>query len=459
MADNQANAPTGTRLPHMLRALRHRNYRLFFFGQLLSLAGTWMQYTAMGWLVMALTGDPFKLGLVGFAGQLPNLVLAPMAGVFADRWNRRRVLIATQVLSLVQAGLLSAAVLGGLIRPGHPQDAWYLIGMSLMLGIINSVDIPVRQSFVVEMVGSREDLASAIPLNSFLMNITRFVGPPVAGLIVFYGNRWRGEPSGEGLCFLFNSASYIAVIAALLAMSMTPREPRKERRRFLHELAGGLRYAWQAPHIRIVLLFLAIVSIAGMPYMVLMPAFARQTFGGDAMTQGLLMGSVGVGAILGTLVLASQRNPLGLGRIMATGTFFFGGGLVAFAFCAPVWRWLAPLVFGHPAAELPHNMVLLLAGPMLAAVGFGQVAQLVAGNTLLQMVVDDDKRGRVMSLHTVAFLGTMPLGSLLAGTVAKGIGPDMTVLAGGLACIAAASVFAARLSALRHALAAREAGG
>jgi MFS family permease len=428
----------------VLRALNHRNYRLFFCGQGLSLLGTWMQHLALGWLVFKLTGDEFKLGLVGFAAQLPNMVLAPMAGVFADRWDRRRILIATQALSMLQAAVLAAMVLSGFVR--GPGDVWYLIGMSLMLGLINSVDIPVRQSFVVEMVGSREDLAAAIPLNSLLFNLTRFVGPSLAGLVVYW---W-----GEGFCFLFNSASYLAVIAALLAMRLAPRERRAERRRFLHELREGVSYAWGTPHIRLVLFFLATVSLVGIPYMVLMPAFAKDVFHGDSKTQGFLMGAVGLGAICGTLLLASQRSPVGLGRIMATGTLVFGVGLAAFALCGLSWDWLAPRLWGRPAVELPPNLVLWLAGPVLAAVGFGQVSQLVAGNTLLQMVVDEDKRGRVMSLHTVAFLGTMPLGSLLAGTVAHHhlLGPTWTVLAGGLACLVAAAFFSARLRALRSVL-------
>jgi len=438
-------ASAGVRLPFVLRALRHRNYRLFFFGQGLSLIGTWMQHLALGWLVFRLTGDAFKLGLVGFAGQIPNLVFAPMAGVFADRWDRRRILMGTQALAMLHAGALAALVLGGFIT--RPGDAWYLIGMSLVLGVINSVDIPVRQSFIVEMVGSREDLAGAVPLNSFLMNGTRLVGPSLAGIVVYY---W-----GEGLCFLVNSASYVAVLAALLAMRLTPRERPAARRQFLRELREGVGYAWGTPHIRLVLLFLAMMSIVGMPYMVLMPAFAKNVFGGDSKTQGFLMGAVGVGALCGTFLLASQKSPQGLGRIMAVGSGVFGAALVAFASCDVAWMELAPQLCGRSAWELPPNLVLVLAAPILAAVGFGQVAQLVAGNTLLQMVVDEDKRGRVMSLHTVAFLGVVPFGSLLAGAVARQIGPTDTVFAGGVLCLVAAVVFSARLSALREAVAPR----
>jgi MFS family permease len=432
----------------VLRALRHRNYRLFFFGQGMSLIGTWMQSLALSWLVFRLTGDEFKLGLVGFAGQLPNLVLAPMSGVFADRWDRRGLLLATQTLSMIQAAVLAALVLSGFVH--QASDAWYLIGMSLVLGVINSVDIPVRQSFVVEMVGSREDLASAIPLNSFLVNGTRFLGPSLAGFVVAW---W-----GEGLCFLLNSASYLAVIAALAAMKLSPRQHCNRKQQFRHELHEGLTYAWNTSHIRLVLLFLAVVSLVGIPYMVLMPAFAKDVFHGDARTQGLLLGMVGAGAVCGTFFLASQRSTLGLGRIMVVGSAVFGAALVAFSFCGVAWQWIAPRICGRTAAELPPNLVFWLAAPILATVGFGQVAQLVAGNTLLQMVVDDDKRGRVMSLHTVAFLGITPFGSLFAGMLARHIGPTRTVFAGGVLCLIGTAVFSARLSALQHAIAVSKAG-
>jgi MFS family permease len=426
-----------SRLPFVLRALRHRNYRLFFFGQGLSLLGVWMQNLAMSWLIYRLTGDEFKLGLIGFAGQIPNLVFAPLSGVFADRWDRRKLLVITQVCSLIQASVLSVLVMGGYIS--RPEDAWYLIGLTALLGMINSVDIPVRQSFIVEMVGSREDIASAIPLNSFLMNMTRFVGPPLAGLVVAL---W-----GEGLCFLLNSVSYLAVIAALLAMKLTPREILPGGMRFREQFKEGLSYVYASREIRVVLLFLAAVAMVGVPYMVLMPAFAKTVLHGDARTQGLLMGSVGIGAVLGTLYQASRRKA-GLGRIMGTGSIIFGVGLVLFSLCGVVWDRFAPPVLGRPISQLPANAALVLAGPVLMAVGFGQVSQLVSGNTLLQILVEDDKRGRVMSLHTVAFLGMMPIGSLLAGAVAKHIGPSQTVFLGGVLCLILAVLFLKSLASL-----------
>jgi MFS family permease len=433
---------SAARLPFILRALRSRNYRLFFFGQGLSLIGTWMQYLALSWLVFRMTGDEFKLGLVGFASQIPNLFFAPMTGVIADRWDRRRLLLLTQTLSLLQAATLAAMVLTGFVR--DPADAWYLIGMSLLLGVINSVDITVRQAFVVEMVESRGDLASAIPLNSMLINATRFVGPPLAGLVVM---AW-----GEGLCFVLNAASYLPVIAALLAMKLVPKNSTNQRRHFLHELREGFRYCWHTRAIRLVLLAIAMMSLVGIPYAVLMPAFAKDVFGGDAGTQGFLTGSVGVGAVIGTIFLAAQRTPRRLGNIIAFSTTLFGLALVAFAFCRNAWDFLAPKFYGHPAQDLPPNLILWLAGPLLAVVGFAQVGQLVSANTLLQTITDEDKRGRVMSLYTVAFLGFTPLGSLLAGGVARQFGPSGTVLIGGVLCLITSGIFAARLAALRHAL-------
>ena len=439
----------GARLPFVLRALRHRNYRLFFFGQGASLVGTWMQHMAMQWLVYRLTDSALMLGIVTFAGQIPNLVFAPVAGVFADRWNRRRLLLLTQSLSMLQAVTLAALMFTGVIHSA--SEAWALVAMSLFLGVVNSVDIPVRQSFVVEMVGSREELAGAIPLNSFLVNSSRFVGPSIAGLLVAWAGRRWGEGAGEGACFLANALTYMSVLGALLAMRLTPRSRTTPPRRLSHELAEGLAYAWNTPHIRLLLLFLASLSLAGIPYMTLMAAFAKKIFAGDARLQGWLMGAVGLGAVGGTFMLASQRSPMGLGRIMSRGSMIFGSGLVLFALLGHFWDALGPAIYSGPAGP-PSWGVLPLAVPLLMAVGFGQVSQLTAGNTLLQTLVDDDKRGRVMSLHAVAFIGVAPLGSLAAGAIASHIGAPGTVLLGGAGCLTGAAIFAARLRALRGAI-------
>ncbi|HOX08369.1 MAG TPA: MFS transporter [Planctomycetota bacterium] len=435
------------RLPFALRALRHPNYRLFFFGQGASLIGTWMQHMAMQWLVFRLTGSEVMLGVVSFAGQIPNLLFAPVAGVFADRWDRRRLLLVTQTLSMLQAAALAALMFSGQIRT--PSDAWILVVMSLFLGLVNSVDIPVRQSFVVEMVGSREELAGAIPLNSFLVNSSRFIGPSVAGLLVAWAARYAGDDAGEGSCFLVNALTYLGVLGALLAMRLTPRERTAPARRLGRELSDGLAYAWRTPHIRLILLFLASVSLAGIPYMTLMAVFAKEVFGGDARLQGWLMGAVGLGAIAGTFMLASRRSSAGLGRAMARGALVFGSGLMLFAALAFLWPRLWPALYAGRAAP-PVWAVLPLAVPLLMAVGFGQVSQLTAGNTLLQTLVDEDKRGRVMSLHTVAFLGVAPLGSLAAGAIARHLGAPATVLIGGAACLTGALLFSARLRALRE---------
>lgn len=443
------------RWPFALRALRHRNFQYFFVGQGLSVLGTWMQRLAMGWFVYRLTGDKLLLGVMDFAGQLPMLLLAPLSGVLADRWNRRSLLLCTQALSMLQAAVLSVLVLGGSISSG--REAWYLVALSLAFGIVNAVDVPVRQAFVVEMVASREDLSSAIPLNSFLMNSTRFIGPPLAGLVVAW---W-----GEGACFVTNAVSYLAVIVALLLMRLPPRPARRERTNMLRDLREGVVYCWRETHIRLSLLFLMVLSVVGIPYAVLMPAFAKDVFHGDARTQGFLLGAVGAGAVVGTLFLATRRSAVGLASIMTVSGGIFGAGLVLFSFSAPAWSRLAARLFGATAPDLPANSVLVLAGPALAAVGFGQVGLLVAGNTLLQTVVDDDKRGRVMSLRAVAFLGMAPVGSLLAGWAARHIGAGPTVFAGGVLCLLGAALFATRLPILRRAIKAsyakqlREVGG
>jgi MFS family permease len=419
--------PIPDRLRHVLRALGHRNYRLFFMGQSVSLVGTWMQHTAMAWLVYRLTGSQFMLGAVGFAGQIPMFLFAPLAGVLADRWNRHRLLLVTQVLAMVHAATLAGLVFGGVIA--ESGDAWMLIVLSVFLGLVNSLDMPVRQAFIVELVGGKEDLGNAIALNSMLMNSSRLVGPSIAGLLIRF--------IGEKACFLTNAVSYLSVIAALLAIRVAARPPPAARRHLLHELREGLAYAWGTPYIRLILVFVAMVSLVGVPYAVLMPVFAKDVLHGDAQTLGFLFASVGVGAVCGNLVLASRRSPQGLGRLMAVASVIFGLGLVGFSLSRSLW----------------------LSMPLLVLIGFGMVGQVVAANTVLQTVVDDDKRGRVMSLHGAAFLGMMPFGSLLAGSLASRIGAPYTVLGGGLICLASTLVFATRLTSLRARLAATAAPG
>jgi MFS family permease len=397
----------------MGRALRHQNYRLFFFGQGISLIGTWLTRVATSWLVYRLTGSALLLGLVGFAGQIPTFLLAPLAGVYVDRWNRHRVLVVTQALALIQSTLLAFFALTGTIAVAH------VLALSVLQGIINAFDTPARQAFVVEMVEDREDLPNAIALNSSLVNGARLVGPSVAGVLIAL--------VGEGYCFAVDAVSYLAVIASLLLMRVAPRAPAAAPRAALTELREGFRYAAGFAPIRSILLLLALVSLTGIPYTVLMPMFAAGVLGGGPHTLGLLMGASGVGALTGALVLAARRSVLGLGRTLWVAGGIFGVGLVAFSF----------------SRALPLSLVLMV------VTGGGMMVQMAASNTLIQTLVDEDKRGRVMSFFTMAFFGMAPFGSLAAGWLGDRIGAPATVRCGGLVTLVGVALFARQLPALR----------
>lgn len=402
-------------LSFMLRALSHRNYKLFFSGQSLSLIGTWMTRIATSWLVYRLTGSALLLGVVGFAGQIPSFLLAPFAGVLVDRWNRHRLLVATQVLAMLQSIALALLSLTGLIK------IWHIIALSIFQGIINAFDMPARQAFVVEMVERREDLPNAIALNSSMVNAARLVGPSIGGVVI--------AAVGEGWCFMLDGVSYIAVILSLLLMKITPRmTERLKEKNMLAEIREGWRYASGFAPIRNVLLLLALVSLVGMPYTVLMPVFANEILHGGPNTLGILMAASGVGALAGALFLAGRKSVLGLGKYIPLTAAAFGAGLVAFSFSRVLW------------------LSLLL----MVVTGLGFMVQMAASNTVLQTIVDEDKRGRVMSFYTMAFMGTAPLGSLLAGTIAERIGAPHTLMFGGLGCILGALWFAASLPSLRR---------
>ena len=401
-------------LKHGLRALRHRNFRLFLGGQVVSLAGTWMQQVALSWLVYRLTRSPFLLGLMGFAGQIPSLLLAPFAGVWADRGNRRRIVIATQALAMVQALLLAALVFSGHVSVG------YLLALSVFLGLVAGVDIPTRQAFLVEMVTGREDLANAIALNSSVFNAARLVGPAVAGLMIGL--------VGEGMVFLLNGLSYVAVIAALFAMRVAAHaQTRAAPEPMGRKLAEGFRYAFGFPPIRALLLLVGVVSVMGVPFTVLLPVFATEVLGGNAHTLGFLMAASGVGALIGALYLAGRKTVRGLGYVILGAVALFGASLI---------------VFG-----LSRRVSLSMAA--LLAAGLGMMAHMASSNTILQTIVDDDKRGRVMSFYSMAFMGMVPFGSLLAGALASRVGAPRTVMLGGAACLLAAAAFARALPALR----------
>jgi MFS family permease len=400
-------------LRFLMRALAHRNYRLFFGGQSLSLIGTWMQQIAMSWLVYRMTGSAFLLGLVGFTGQVPTVIFGSFAGVFADRLNRRNLLIATQTLSMLQAFLLAFLTLTGSVA------VWHLIVLSIILGTVNAFDVPVRQAFVIDMVKNKNDLGNAIALNSFMFNSARLVGPSIAGLLIAY--------VGEGVCFLLNGISYFAIILALMAMRITHKVRKQISKAVFHEIKDGFQYAFGFAPIRYIILLVGLVSFLSMPYIVLMPIFARDILHGGSHTLGFLMGATGIGALLGALYLASRKSVIGLGRLITISTCVFGCGLIAFSF----------------SRYLPLSLCLML------ITGFGMILSLASCNTIVQTVVDEEKRGRVMSFYAIAFVGMAPFGSLIGGSIAHNIGAPLTLTICGISSIIGSVFFYKRLPQIR----------
>ncbi|HUH14021.1 MAG TPA: MFS transporter [Longimicrobiales bacterium] len=396
-----------------LRSLAYRNFRIYFTGQGISLVGTWMQRVAMGWLVYRLSGSAFVLGLVGFAGHIPTLLLAPFAGVAADRWSRKRILYLTQGLAMGQALVLAALTLTGVVA------VWHVLVLALFLGTLDAFDIPARQSFFVHMIDDPEDLGNAIALNSTVFNLARLVGPSIAGILIAL--------AGEGVVFALNGATYLSMLVALALMHTASTGARDRSQRLLQNLRDGFGFAWSFLPVRAVLQLVTVVSFVGTPFVVLMPVFATDVLGGGPDTLGFLMAAQGAGALAGALYLASRRGVQGLGRVIAFSAGIFGAGLIFFGLSR--WLWLSL--------------------PLLALAGFGIMVQMAACNTFLQSVVGDGMRGRIMSLYTMAFVGTMPLGSLVAGAVAERVGAPLTVSVGGAASLVTAVVFARRLPALR----------
>jgi MFS family permease len=411
---NNANASLENthRIPQMLRALRHRNFQLFFSGQLISLIGTWMDNIAEAWLVYRLTGSSLLLGTVAFAGQIPVFLLAPIGGMVADRWNRQRVVIATQACSMVLAGILAVLTLTGRVT------VWEVVVLAALMGAVNAFDIPARQAFLVDMVG-REDLMNGIALNSSMFNGARVIGPSIAGILV--------ASIGEGWCFAANSISYIAVIAGLLLMRVN-RAPVEVRRvsPFEH-IVEGFRFVWNTGPIRALLLLLGLVSLVAMPYSVLMPIFAAKILHGDARTLGVLMGATGVGALGGALTLASRSGVKGLGRWVAVACASFGTALILFSFS----RWY------------------FLSVALLVPVGFAMMVQMASSNTLIQAMVPDRLRGRAMAVYSMMFMGMVPMGALLSGWSADHIGAQWTLALGGVGAIIGAGLFARNLPKIR----------
>ncbi len=413
---------------HAWRALRHRNFRLFFGGQTISLIGSWMTRIATSWLVFRLTHSALLLGTVSFAGQIPTFLFAPFAGVWVDRLDRRKVLVWTQTLAMVQSFALAGLTFSGLITV-----KWILV-LSVMQGIINAFDMPGRQSFMVQMVEDRADLGNAIAINSSMVNVARLIGPSLAGMLI--------AATSEAWCFLIDGISYIAVIASLLMMHINVVAVRRATSSMLEELKEGWSYVMEFLPIRTILLLFAVVSLMGMPFVVLMPVFAANVLHGGAHTLGFLMGAMGVGALISALSLAARKSVRGLIRMIPIAAAVFGLGLIGFGMSHTFW--------------LSMLMVLIA--------GMGMMQGMAASNTIIQTLTSEDKRGRVMSYYTMAFVGMAPFGSLLAGSMAHAIPPtpmwivtgtalagaQWTVILNGIVVVLGAGWFVTRLPSLRR---------
>ncbi len=415
-SQQQGPAPEDTQragLSHAWRALRHRNFRLFFGGQSISLIGTWMTRVATSWLVYRLTKSAILLGTVGFAGQIPTFLLAPIAGVIVDRIDRRKVLVWTQTLAMVQSLLLAWLTLSNRVTIGE------ILALSAFQGVINAFDMPGRQSFMIRMVENRADLSNAIAINSSMVNVARLIGPSLAGIVIAATN--------EGLCFFIDGVSYIAVIASLLMMRIKPDEQQLGAT-MIEQMRQGWVYVAGSLPIRSILLLFALLSLMGWPFMVLMPIFAAQVLHGGPHTLGFLMGAVGVGSLISALSLVLRRSVRGLTRVIPIAAVVFGIGLIAFGFSKTMWLSMA----------------------MMLVTGYGMMQGLTSSNTILQTLVDEKMRGRVMSYYTMAFVGMAPFGSLLAGAMAHAIGAPRTVVVSGIACIVGGLFFWTRLPAIRR---------
>jgi MFS family permease len=381
------------------RALRHRNFALFTSGQACSLIGYWMQSIAQSWLLYRLTGSATLLGILGFASSLPVLLLSPLAGLWSDRVNLHRAMFATQILEMLQAITLAALAVAGIVAP------WHIITLSLIMGVLVAIELPMRHAYLLELVGAKQDLPNAVAVTSLIGNVGRLVGPAIAGIVI--------AGYGEAACFVINSITYVAVVVSFMLIRVTPSVRADVHVPVLQGLREGFAYAWRSLPIRNLLVTLAAVSLLATPYMTLMPVLVREVFSGGANVMGFLVGSAGAGAVTGTLFLASRRDVRGLVPVIAA----------------------ASIAAGIALALLSWSGGVGIAMPLLAIVGFGILVTSVSVNMILQTIVDDDKRGRVMSLYTVAFIGMWPLGSLGAGALADRIGVALTLTAGGVCCV------------------------
>lgn len=410
--------PQPNRLRFLVRALRHRNYRLFFCGQSLSLIGMWISQITIGWLVYRLTGSALLLGVVTFAGQVPAFLLSPLAGVMVDRWDRRTTLIVTQAMMMTSAGILAFMTFTDIV------SYTAVLVLAIMDGIGKAFDIPARQALVVALIEDRADLSNAIALNSSMFHGARLVGPSVAGVLI--------AAFGEAICFAIGSASYVFILTALLLIRLHPVPRSASPRRVMHDLVEGFRYVTAHPTIRTMMILVAVISLCGAPHTMLLPVFAKDVLRGDSVTLGLLMGSSGLGALCGAFFLASRPSARGLMRVVATATMIFGAALIAFGM----------------SGALPASMFLM------AIVGFGMLLTHAGSNTVVQTVVEDRKRGRVMSLFVMCFMGMMPLGGLIAGQATQMIGAPTTVIIGGTLVLTISAVFFTKIAPLENAVAA-----
>ena len=395
-------------------AFRSRNYRLYFAGQSISLIGTWMTRVATSWLVYRLTDSAFLLGVVGFLGQIPALFLSPLAGVWVDRWDRHRAMVITQAMAMVQSLALAVLTLT------HTINMPWILVLTFLQGVINTFETPARQSFVVQMIEDRADLSNAIALNSSIVNAGRLVGPAIAGIVIAW--------VGEGYCFLIDGVSYIAVIYSLLAMKNLLPGLRNPPRHIGHELAEGWRYIISSPAIRWILLMLGLVSLIGMPFTVLMPIIADKVLGGGAHTLGFLTAATGLGALACAVALAMRGSVRGLGKWLGIAAAILGVSLILFGLSRSFW-WSMVLMFGA---------------------GYGMMQQIVTSNTILQTIVADDKRGRVMSFYSMSVFGFLPIGSLFAGMLASWMGAPNTLMLGGALCLLASVWYFGRLPEIRR---------
>ncbi|HOO73251.1 MAG TPA: MFS transporter [Spirochaetota bacterium] len=396
-----------------LRSLNNRNYRLYFIGQGISFIGTWIQTIATGWLIYRITGSEFMLGIVAFSGQVPAFLASPLAGVLADRLDRHRILVVMQFIAMAQASVLA------FLTVTETVQVWHIALLSVCLGLVNAFDMPTRHAFVTEIIDYKADLVNAIALNSVLFNASRLLGPAVAGILV--------AAAGEGACFLINAASYGVALISLLLMSPRPLRAEEERKNILLDMKDGASYALRSEPIRFLLGMTALMSLVAMSFPVLMPVFAAKVLQGDSHTYGFLVAASGLGALFGTFFLTTRRDVLGLEKVICVALLIFGSALTLFSFSRTIWLSLLILVF----------------------IGFGMVLSMASCNTVLQTIVDDDKRGRVMSFYIMAFAGAAPLGSLIAGTASSLIGAPLTVGISGLLSLGGAAFFIWKLPGLR----------